>query len=61
MSSQSSRKTSRLSARIDSDLKAWIEWYAERTGTTVTNLITSHFEQLRKNYRNRNKVEVEQL
>lgn len=63
MSSPSSKKTrkGRLSCRMELDLLEWIRWYAARRGTTVTQLIEDHFRQLRKNYRNRNTIKVEQL
>ena len=63
MSSESSRraKQARLSCRIDADLKEWIQWYANLKGTTVSEMIDSHFRGLRRNYRNRNKVKVEQI
>ena len=51
----------RLSCRMDSDLLDWIHWYAANRGVTVTQLIEDHFKHLRRNYRNRNKIKVEQL
>ena len=62
MSSQLSDKgKTRLSCRMDSDLMDWIKHYADQRGITVTQLIEDYFRRLQSNYKNRNKVEIEQI
>jgi len=36
----------RLDMKIDSDLKEWIQEYAQRTGTTVSSLVRDYFLHL---------------
>lgn len=36
----------RLNLKLDQGLKDWIMQYAERRGTTVSNLIRDHFVEL---------------
>ncbi|MHA2335078.1 MAG: hypothetical protein ACXAEU_23820 [Candidatus Hodarchaeales archaeon] len=51
----------RLSCRVNRILLDWVRWYAAQRGTTVTQIVIEHFTNLRKNYENRGKDEVDQL
>lgn len=58
--STSSRKV-RLSCRMDKGLMIWIQWYAQQRGTTVTQIIKEHFQELRKKHSVLNRREVDQI
>lgn len=54
-------KKDRLSCRIDLDLLQWVRWYADQRRTTVTKLVTDFFVELRREYENRGRTDVDQL
>lgn len=52
------RKSARMGIRIDADLKAWAERYAQDRRTNVTQLITDHFVKLRDQHGRRANVKA---
>lgn len=50
----------RLNLKLDRDMKDWVMLYANRHGTTVSNLIRDYFVQLRKDAESRTEI-VEQI
>ena len=50
----------RLNLKLDQDMKEWVMLYANRHGTTVSNLIRDYFVQLRKDVESRTEI-VEQI
>lgn len=60
--SQSKNKTeSRLSCRMDKDLLDWVRWYAAQHRTTVTRLVRTFFQDLKKRNESDSMNEVDQL
>lgn len=58
--SPSSPKNDRLSCRMDRDLLDWVRWYSRQRRTTVTRLVCSFFQDLRKRYESDSLNEVDQ-
>jgi len=62
MSSQSSVSSKvRLSCRMDRGLMLWIQLYAQQRGTTVTQIIKAHFQDLREQHSALKRREVDQI
>ncbi len=62
MSSQSPvSKNVRLSCRMDRGLMLWIQMYARQHGTTVTQIIKAHFQDLREQHSVLKRREVDQI
>lgn len=50
MSKRNEKSSTMLTIRIDPILRDWVRWFAQHHNTTVTQLITGYFRELKDRY-----------